>query len=74
MSSDGNDLTSKPPALDPAETARLHGKPATTSAQKLEVMTVAEEVADATEKLVVLVDNAIWMLGAKGGCASRIQS
>lgn len=44
-----------------------YGKPATTSAKKLrEVMTVAEGIAEAGERPVVLVDNAIWMLCAKG--------
>ena len=37
-----------------------------TTTEKLEVMTVAEGIADAAERPVVLVDNAIWMLCAKG--------
>lgn len=42
------------------------GKPLSTSGAKLlEVMTVAERIADAAETPVVLVDNAIWLLCAK---------
>ena len=34
--------------------------------KRLEVMTVAEQIAEEAEKSVVLVDNAIWLLCAKG--------
>ena len=38
----------------------------TTTMKELEVTTMAEGIADATESPVVLVDNAIWMLCSKG--------
>ena len=39
--------------------------PGSTSQEKLEVMTVAEEIAAAADQSVVFVDNAIWLLCAR---------